>query len=91
MYSQLHPHAISLTRILHNARFPFKLIVCTFYIFLHLLFFIFIFVQVLGSQVDELDGPTFDSVDFINKKFHDEKSLDGLDKAIASYDDEIRQ
>jgi hypothetical protein len=45
----------------------------------------------LGGEADELDGPTFDAVDFVNKKFPDEKSLDGLDKAIQEYDFEIRQ
>lgn len=57
-------------------------------------FWLFIFLlvlQVLGNEIDELDGPTFDPVDFINKKFPDERSLDGLDKAIGSYDAEIKQ
>jgi hypothetical protein len=48
-------------------------------------------VQVLGAEQDELDGPTFDSVEYINKKFHDEKSLDGLDDAIAKFDAEIKE
>jgi hypothetical protein len=48
-------------------------------------------VQVLGAEQDELDGPTFDAVEFINKKFHDERSLDGLDDAIAKFDAEIKE
>jgi hypothetical protein len=40
--------------------------------------------QVLGGDTDELDGPVFDPIEFINKKFADERSLEGLDKAIAA-------
>jgi hypothetical protein len=47
--------------------------------------------QVLGGDTDELDGPVFDPIEFINKKFADERSLEGLDKAIASYAEEIAQ
>ena len=45
--------------------------------------------QVLGASADELDGPTFDALSFVNKRFPDEKSLEGLDAAIAGYDKEI--
>ncbi len=47
--------------------------------------------QVLGGDQDELDGPSFDAVDFINRKFPDERALDALDRSIAAYDDEIKQ
>ena len=46
--------------------------------------------QVLGGAADELDGPSFDALAFVNKKFPDERSLEGLDAAIAGYDEEIR-
>ena len=46
--------------------------------------------QVLGADSDELDGPTFDPVAFVNRTFPDEKSLDGLDRSIEAYDAEIR-
>ena len=44
----------------------------------------------LGGESDELDGPHFDVVAFINKRFPDEKSLEGLDAAIAAYDTEAK-
>ena len=46
---------------------------------------------VLGSQVDELDGPSFDVVAFINKSFPDEASLSRLDATIAEYDAEMHR
>jgi hypothetical protein len=46
--------------------------------------------KVLGSDVDELDGPTFDAVAFTNRAFPDDRALEGLDKAIAGYDAEVR-
>jgi chromosome segregation ATPase len=46
--------------------------------------------KVLGSDVDELDGPTFDAVAFTNRAFADDRALEGLDKAIAGYDAEVR-
>ena len=42
--------------------------------------------KVLGAETDELDGPSFDAIAFINKKFPDEHSLDGLERAIAEFD-----
>jgi hypothetical protein len=46
--------------------------------------------QVLGGDCDELDGPSFDVVSFINKKFPNDQSLTTLDRAIAEYDAEIQ-
>lgn len=46
--------------------------------------------KVLGAESDELDGPTFDAVAFVNAKFGDEKSLSALDRTIVDYDDEIK-
>ena len=46
--------------------------------------------QVLGAETDELDGPSFDAIAFINKKFPDEQSLDGLERAISEFDSEIK-
>ena len=45
---------------------------------------------VLGGESDELDGPAFDVVAFINRKFPDEASLSSLDAVIAAYDAEIQ-
>lgn len=47
-------------------------------------------VQVLGSESDELDGPSFDAIDFVNRKFPDERSLESLDRTISDYDYEIK-
>jgi hypothetical protein len=47
--------------------------------------------KVLGAETDELDGPSFDAVEFVNRKYADDRSLDGLDKAIAAYDAEIKE
>lgn len=46
---------------------------------------------VLGGESDELDGPSFDALAFINKRFPDEKSLSGLEGAISEYDLEIKR
>jgi vacuolar protein sorting-associated protein 53 len=48
-------------------------------------------LKVLGNETDELDGPSFDAVEFVNRKYADDRSLDGLDKAIAAYDAEIKE
>jgi hypothetical protein len=47
--------------------------------------------KVLGAETDELDGPSFDAVEFVNRKYADDRSLDGLDKAISAYDAEIKE
>lgn len=46
-------------------------------------------VQVLGSDSDSFDGPTFDPIAFINSKFSTEESLSGLEDMIKSYKGEI--
>ena len=46
---------------------------------------------VLGAESDELDGPTFDALAYINKRFPDEKSLNGLEHVIMDYDAEIKR
>lgn len=46
--------------------------------------------SVLGAESDELDGPSFDALAYINKRFPDEKSLSGLENVIDDYDKEIK-
>lgn len=47
-------------------------------------------LQVLGAESDELDGPSFDAIEFVNRKFPDEKALEALDRTVADYDYEIK-
>jgi hypothetical protein len=46
--------------------------------------------QILGAETDDFDAAEFDTVDYINRHFPDEKSLEGIDRQIAAMDVEIR-
>ena len=46
---------------------------------------------VLGAESDELDGPSFDVLAYINKRFPDEKSLCDLENVILDYDAETKK
>lgn len=45
--------------------------------------------QLLGNSGDELDQPDFDAIEYINRKFVDEESLEELDDFIARHEQEI--
>jgi hypothetical protein len=47
-------------------------------------------LQILGAETDDFDAAEFDTVDYINRHFPDEKSLDGIDRQVAAMDAEIR-
>lgn len=45
----------------------------------------------LGPDVDELDAPDFDAVDYINNHFPNEDALDGLEAFILQHDRKLNQ
>jgi hypothetical protein len=47
--------------------------------------------KVLGGSTDEFDTDDFDADLWVNRRFPDEKSLEGLDSCIASTENEIVQ
>jgi hypothetical protein len=47
--------------------------------------------QVLGGVVDDFDAPEFSAEDWVNRRFPDEKSLEGIDSCITSTDLEVKQ
>lgn len=47
--------------------------------------------KVLAGETDDFDTPEFDAVEWVNHKFPDEKSLESLDKCIASTEAEVKE
>jgi vacuolar protein sorting-associated protein 53 len=47
--------------------------------------------KVLGGATDDFDAPEFSAEEWVNRRFPDEKSLEGLDACIASTDLEVKQ